>query len=699
MGIEVFLAVAVLMLICVGTYFVAGRLRIPYTVLLVIVGTVLVPLAQFPFFAFLKSFQLTPELLFFVFLPVLIFESAYNMNLREMTENLRSIAWLSVVSLLISAFFVAGVLYFLFILIDFPVPFIVTLLFGALISATDPVAVLALFKEYGAPKRLSLIFEGESLFNDGTSLAFFLIVLEIALAGFHGIGTIAEGIFMFSTMVIGGILFGLLMGFVFSRLIGRVKDNEHIEITLTMLVAHLTFILTEILSHHLVIFGQEIKLSSIIATVMASIVIGNYGRFKISPRVEEYMEKFWGYFAFVANSLVFILMGLLFAALPIHFDQFFFPIAITVGVVAVGRALSIYPVVGFLNWLGKETHIPRTWQHLLSWGSLRGALAVTMVLLIPDTLTIAGWSYDFTAKEFIAALTIGCVYFTLLFKATTIGPMMKKMKLADLSPLESIEYHESRALITAQVLERLTDFREKGYIKEEVFQELKTDYEGRYARSLEACQACFQATPDNVSRALQAYALGMERRFLHELFVYQEITEAEYKEILNKIQIQMARVEQGADQLTEIHERFTKDWFEQLVDWCRETFRPLSPQELLLEEYRYYRAQEIILNKVLRRLRIMGDHFPGLFGDMVAFEAVMVLYAKLHADACQKRDAVASKIGSELSFLNEAFGRSALRKAEEKALDELLTNEMLPHKLGLMLYNDIKQDIGRTLPL
>lgn len=692
MGIEVFLALAVLMLICVGTYFVAGRLRIPYTVLLVIVGTILVPLTQFPFFAFLKSFQLTPELLFFVFLPVLIFESAYNMNLREMTENIRSIAWLSVASLLISAFFVAGALYFLLALIGFPIPFMAALLFGALISATDPVAVLALFKEYGAPKRLSLIFEGESLFNDGTSLAFFLIVLEIALLGFHGTGTVLEGVFMFSTMVAGGVAFGLLMGFVFARIIGRVRDNEHIEITLTMLVAHLTFILTEVLSHHLVIMGQEIKLSSIIATVMASMVIGNYGRFKISPRVEEYMEKFWGYFAFLANSLVFILMGLLFAALPINFDQFLLPIAVTVAVVAIGRALSVYPVIGLVNWFRSEAPIPRTWQHLLSWGSLRGALAVTMVLLIPDTLTLSGWDYAFTIKEFIAALTIGCIYFTLLVKATTIGPMMKRMKLADLSSLESIEYHESRALLTSQILERLEDFREKGYIKEEVYLELKSDYEGRYERSLATCRSCFERHPENVGRALQAYALGMEQRFLHELFVYQEISEAEYKEIRNKIEIQLARVESGAEQLTGVNERFEKDWFERLVDWCRARLRPLPLQGLLVEEYRYYRAQEIVLSKVIRRLRAMHERFPGLFGDTLIFEAVILLYEKLRADTLGKRDTAAAKVGSELSFLNEAFGRSALRKAEEKALDELLENKMLPRKIGIMLYNEIKQE-------
>ncbi len=691
MGIEVFLALAVLMLICVGTYFLAGRLRIPYTVLLVIVGTILVPLTQFPFFSFLKSFELTPELLFFVFLPVLIFESAYNMNLREMTENIRSIAWLSIVSLLLSAFFVASGLYLLLSLIGFPIPFMAALIFGALISATDPVAVLALFKEYGAPKRLSLIFEGESLFNDGTSLALFLIILEIALAGFHGLGTIAEGVFMFATMVIGGVLFGLFMGFVFAKLIGRVNDNEHIEITLTMLVAHLTFILTEVLSHHLVILGQEIKLSSIIATVMASMVIGNYGRFKISPRVEEYMEKFWGYFAFLANSLVFILMGLLFAALPIHFDQFLIPIMVTVAVVAIGRAFSVYPVIAFLNWMKSEAHIPINWQHMLSWGSLRGALAVTMVLLIPDSLNLPGWTHEFSVKEFIAALTISCIYFTLLVKATSIGPMMKKMKLVDLSALESIEYHESRALITAKVLERLKDFYEKGYVKEDVFERLKKEYEERYQQSLEACQACFKSGPQNVGRALQAYALGMEKRFLHELFVYQEITEAEFKEIYNKIQIQLSRVEQGKEQLLGINERFEKDWFERLVDWGREHFRPIKKEALLMEEYRYYRAQEIILNKVIRRLRALGVKFPGLFGDMVAFEGVMVLYEKLHADTLEKRDKAAARVGTELSFLNESFGRSALRKTEEQALDEILENEMLPPKLSIMLYNEIKQ--------
>jgi CPA1 family monovalent cation:H+ antiporter len=319
MHLEVILSLFTLMLISIGVFFLSQRMKIPYTVLLVVVGSLLVPLSHIEIFSFIDSFQLTPELLFFVFLPILIFESAYNMNIRKMAESAWSISLLAVVSLILSAFFVALGMFYGLKLIGFDIPFVVALLFGALISATDPVAVLALFKEYGAPRRLALIFEGESLFNDGTSLALFLIILEVLVHGFGGAISVMEGVFMFTTMIVGGIGLGLVMGAIFAKLIERVKDNENIEITLTMLVAHFTFILAEILSEHLVIFGYEIKFSSIIATVVASMLIGNYGRYKISSRVEEYMEKFWGYFAFIANSLVFILMGLLFANLNIDF--------------------------------------------------------------------------------------------------------------------------------------------------------------------------------------------------------------------------------------------------------------------------------------------------------------------------------------------------------------------------------------------
>ena len=247
MTLDIYLSIFTLLFISLGVNILALKFRIPYTVLLVIAGSFLVPLSKIEIFSFITSFQLTPELLFFVFLPVLIFESAYNIKVRNISDNKIAISILAIVGLLISTLFIGYVGYWGFQFLGFQIPLLVTLLFGAIISATDPVAVLALFKECGAPNRLTLIFEGESLFNDGTAFAIFLVLLEVISHGYHGYPTLLQGLFTFSTMIIGGTAFGLLMGFTFSKLIEKVRGNEHLEITLTLLVAHFTFLLAELI--------------------------------------------------------------------------------------------------------------------------------------------------------------------------------------------------------------------------------------------------------------------------------------------------------------------------------------------------------------------------------------------------------------------------------------------------------------------
>ena len=186
MNLDVFLSLFSLMLIALAVYILAKKLRMPYTVLLVVSGSLLVPISKIDVFSFITSFQLTPELLFFVFLPILIFESAYNMSVRSITENIYSIGLLAVVGLIVSTLFVGVAGYYVFKLAGFEVPMLALLLFGAIISSTDPVAVLALFKEYGAPRRLTLIFEGESLFNDATGFAAFLVILDLLQHGYNG---------------------------------------------------------------------------------------------------------------------------------------------------------------------------------------------------------------------------------------------------------------------------------------------------------------------------------------------------------------------------------------------------------------------------------------------------------------------------------------------------------------------------------
>ena len=200
-------------------FFAAKRFKVPYTVLLVLAGLLLVPIVKLPYlegvFGFLDDMQLTPELLFYIFLPVLIFESAFNMNIRKMLDSAWAITLLAIGGLLISTLLISLAVYFVLPLIGLEIPFIVALLFGAIISSTDPVAVLALFKEYGAPKRLTMIFEGESLFNDGTAVALFMVILAVATTGFNGVQTVTDGVAMFVGMVGFGIVLGLLMAALF----------------------------------------------------------------------------------------------------------------------------------------------------------------------------------------------------------------------------------------------------------------------------------------------------------------------------------------------------------------------------------------------------------------------------------------------------------------------------------------------------
>jgi len=697
--LEVLLSVLTILFVSLGVFILSKRTGAPYTVLLVLAGLALIPISRLEPFTFLQSLTLTPDLLFFIILPTLIFESAYNINGRKMLENIRSISLLAVPSLLISTAIISFGLYFGAKLFGYDLPLEMTFLFGALISATDPVAVLALFKEYGAPKRLSLIFEGESLFNDGTSLALFLVILNIILSGWNGVSSIFDGIFLFTTMVVGGTLFGGLMGALFSKIIERVRGNEFLEITLTMIVAHFTFIFSELLSHNLSLMGHEIKISSIIATVVAAMVVGNYGRYKISPRVAEYMERFWGYFAFIANSVVFVLIGLLFASLNVPLRELAIPVILAIVVVMAARALSVYPVIGFLNRTKTEQPIPMSWQHLLAWGSLRGALAVTMVLLIPDSLTVPGWQYaDISIKDYITAFTIACIYFTLFIKATTIGPLIRRLKIDALSPIEEIEREEGRALVYAKVLFELDRFLRKGYITESLYRALRAKYEGFYLKACKTCQDATKQMPGVAEKILTIYAAGVERASLKTLFYYEEINETVYKKVLEDISLRVERAERVDEGKVEIRAAdFKKDWLDILSEFGSKYFLGIvkrPPEAVTL--YMYYRARSIMANKVIEDLTALSGSDVDLFKDSDIFQPIIERYKKMSAWATEKCSEIRKREPELIDALTVRFAEAGLFKAEEKILEDLLEKETVSSKVHILLTEELVARTGRA---
>lgn len=688
MSLDVYLSVFTLMLISLGINMLALKTRIPYTVLLVIAGSFLVPLSDIDAFSFVTSFQLTPELLFFIFLPILIFESAYNINIRNIEENKFVILVLAVLGLLISTFFIGYVGQWALHLIGFEVPLLVTLLFGAAISATDPVAVLSLFKEFGAPHRLTLIFEGESLFNDGTAFAIFLVFLDIMVSGFHGTSTVMQGFFEFFTMIFGGVLFGLFMGLLFSKMIEWVKGHEHLEITLTLLVAHFTFLLTELASEKLVIYGHHIHLSSIIATLVSSLVMGNFGRYKMSPGVEDYMEKFWGYFAFLANSLVFLLMGLLFTELSVSLDVTLMPILLMILVVTAARAVSIYFSVGLVNQIKSEESIPPNWQHLLAWGSLRGSLAVIMVLLIPGDLILPNWHYDFSIKEFIIAITIGSIYFTLLIKATTIGNVIRWLKIDALLPHEKMGYYKSKVLVYQTMMERLKRLFEQHEINKVQYEALIDEYQKLYRQARKKCRSETQDSSHVIENLLRIYTLALQKQELKEIFRRDEITENIYKKNLLILETQTEHVEQDRPKLHSLNAYF-ESWLGRMRNFFRRIFF-LSSESDSKELYLYYRTQFKLINKVLDELANMKDSpLIEFFDDPKALENVTKIYLKLKEKNIQEMQKELQSHKELLDEMNEQSAKALLRITQADTIKSLREHEIISNKLYVLLSKEM----------
>lgn len=689
MTLDIYLSIFTLMFLSLGVNILAEKFRIPYTVLLVITGSLLVPLSNIEIFSFITSFQLTPELLFFVFLPVLIFESAYNINVRNISENKIAIGMLAIVGLLISTFFIGYVGYWGFKQLGFEIPLLVTLLFGAIISATDPVAVLALFKEFGAPHRLTLIFEGESLFNDGTAFAIFIVILGIFSNGYHGYPTLLQGFFTFSTMIIGGSLFGLFMGFLFSKLIEQVKGHENLEITLTLLVAHMTFLLAEIISTHLVFKEQPIHVSAIIATLVASMVMGNYGRYKMSSGVEEYMDKFWGYFAFIANSLVFILMGLLFADLTISLDIALLPILMMILVVIIARAISIYVSIGIANQFRSEESIPMNWQHLMAWGSLRGSLAVIMVLLIPDDISLANWPYEFSIKEFIIAITIGSIYFSLFIKASTIGKVVRWLKIDALLAHEQLSYYKSKALICLDINNRTKELFDSHHISEEQYHAFTRYYQRLHD---EICAQCTEQCIESscvTENMLRLYTLRIQKKDLKVMFQHDEISESIYKKNLTILETQTERVEQGQKKLKSLNV-YLPNGDNILVSIARKIFFLPAKKEDPQELYLYYRTQYLLISKVLEELNNLNNsHLSEIFDTSKAIQNVIGMYQHLKNVTEQQMQGEIESNQDLLDQSNELAAIHLLQTVQNDTLDELHDKEIITTKLHIILNKEL----------
>ncbi len=380
----------------------AKRLRIPYTVSLVL-GGLLLGVIQLPILSPLQPGHrpdwLTPDVILILFLPALVFEGSVKLDVRELLRNSVPLLLLANAGVLLAAL-VPG--YLVHWLIGLPV--LIALLFGCIISATDPISVLAIFKDLRVDKRLSLIMEGESLLNDGTAVVLFGILFGAIVAEKL---TVPKGLEQYFMAVAGGAVLGSALGYLASRITGKVDDPQ-IEITLTTILAYGSYLL-----------AFQLHFSGVIATASAGLMLGNFGAKRgMSTRTRTAMQSFWEYISFVMNSLVFLLIGL-----EIHVGELlqnWASVLLAIGAVFLGRALSVYLLVPLSNRFAEK--IPLRWQHVAVWGGLRGPLALALALSLATA---------FPYREQILNLTFGVVIFSIVVQGLTIKPLVRILKLAN----------------------------------------------------------------------------------------------------------------------------------------------------------------------------------------------------------------------------------------------------------------------------
>lgn len=446
------------------TRFFFQNSPLPFTVVLLLIGLLLGVLGRFDYlsvfdingmtfdFSFMdRSIQwaanIDPHLLLYVFLPILIFEAAFAMDVHVFKKTFVNSTIMAVpgiiVAIVLTAFFVVGIYYFGFGLGKWN--WTIALLFGSVVSATDPVAVVSILKELGASKKLGTLIEGESLLNDGTAIVIFMVIF-VGLSG--TVDSDTSPIFEFFRVAFGGVAIGCLIGWLIIKWIKKVFNDMLVEITAIIAAAYLTFFIAEYFFH----------VSGVLALVAFGLVMASYGKTKISPEVQHFLHEFWELAAFIANTLIFLIVGVVIAERTVFsLYDFILLFAIYIGIFIV-RAIVIAMFFPAMKKFGYG--ITKKDAYVVWYGALRGAIGLALALIVAGSDSI-----DKEIRDQFLFLTAGIVTLTLLINATTMKMVVEKLGLTKLAPAKILAMHNSNVYLQQSVEKNIENLKTDRYLK------------------------------------------------------------------------------------------------------------------------------------------------------------------------------------------------------------------------------------------
>ena len=456
-----FIIIAVI--IGAATRFLFQKSIIPFTVILLLIGIGLGVLGRINYldiyeigsitldFSFFDqsidwAANIDPHLMLYVFLPILIFEAAFAMDVHVFKKTFTNATIMAVpgiiVAILLTALMVIGLNYF-----GIGIPkwnWTISLLFGAVVSATDPVAVVSILKELGASKKLGTLIEGESLLNDGTAIVIFMVIF----LGLTGSGIDGSPIVEFIRVSFGGIAIGLLVGWLIIKWVKRVFNDMLVEISAIIAAAYISFFIAEHFLH----------VSGVLALVSFGLVMASYGRTKISPEVQHFLHEFWELAAFIANTLIFIIVGVVIAERAVFSSNDFLILMIIYIGIFVVRGITVYLFFPAMKRIGYGLN--KKDAYVLWYGALRGAIGLALALIVAGADQI-----DKEIRDQFLFFTAGIVTLTLLINATTIKLLVDKLGLTQLSPAKKLAINNANSYVTISSEKKIERLKSDRYLK------------------------------------------------------------------------------------------------------------------------------------------------------------------------------------------------------------------------------------------
>lgn len=664
-GVDIFqtavIGIIIIFLIASVVLLISNKIKfLPYTAMLVALGVFIQP----GNFAPLDIIRLTPSMVLFIILPILLFESAFNFEFREFKKVFSLSFFMATIGLLISTVLIALPIHF-FIHVEL----LPALLFASVISSTDPIAVLTIFKELGVPRKLQLLVDGESFLNDGTSVILFKIILRVlataGLAAGAGSQTLIIGAFgNFALVMAGGALIGLILGWMFAQIISSIHNNSSIEFLMTFVLALSSFMIAE---HYL-------HVSGIIAVLAAGLMMGNYGRSKISPKAAHEMHRIWDLLVFVVTSFVFLLIGY-----EIHYQSIVTnikEIGIALVAIIIARSLSIYLVgIAFNRFQKVQNRVSTAWMHIANIGGLRGSLPLVIILSLP---------HEFVYRELFLDLTLGAILFSLIVNASLIKYVIKWLGVDKPSRVNEIEMSIVEVLIFERILKQMDKMLASGEIRQKVYdlhkksiiKEMKNTNK-HLSKMLDKKDG--DSLKKEMQKTLDRYCLNIEKSTYASLYRRGVIAEGHYRELLYSIDDQLEQINNtdeifklvphkpasAAMELNRIYDDRAS------ISGIIATLRGRKFSDQIQDFYLYHKSRMIGDERVLQELKILADAGVELIEKSI-------ITAKL-----EQYNAVLKHNKATLEFIEKTFPEVAER-AEECIFDEESDNILhtMIHKYG-----------------